>query len=143
VEGFNFKVIELNSDLHGLKVKNIKTGEIFNTTYENMKRPMQESRLDENPLQPAPPAPAQQRAPAPTPPAPVEQGVDPAWKLDMIDFIGNSFQGQAKQFLYQAKKSNPKATPEQITAMVNDLITSNQIVELFKTRFLSSIRAAL
>lgn len=103
--------------------------------------------LNEAPLAPIAPvaAPSKPAAPAPVaaPVAPVEQGVDPSWKLDMIDFIGNSFQGQAKQFLYQAKKSNPKATPEQITAMVNDLIQSNQIVELFKTRFLSSIKAAL
>jgi hypothetical protein len=105
-------------------------------------------RINENPTV-SPPAPAPRTAARPTaqtasaPVAPVEQGIDPAWKLDMIDFIGNSFQGQAKQFLYQAKKSNPKATPEQISAMVKDLIDSKQLVELFKTRFFASIKAAI
>lgn len=101
-------------------------------------------QVNEAPIAPVA-TPTKPAAPAPVavPVAPVEQGVDPAWKLDMIDFIGNSFQGQAKQFLYQAKKSNPKATPDQITAMITDLIKSNQIVELFKTRFLTSIKAAL
>jgi hypothetical protein len=104
-------------------------------------------KITEAPLAPvAAPSPIAKPAPIVkpvAPVAPVEQGIDPAWKLDMIDFIGNSFQGQAKQFLYQAKKSNPKATPEQITAMVNDLIQSNQIVELFKNRFLSAIKAVV
>lgn len=108
-----------------------------------------ESKLNENPVpltrptKPAPtsvpPAPAAKPKPAP----PVETGIDPAWKLDMVEFLGNSFAGMAKQFLYQAKKSNPKATPEQISALADDMLDKGQIVELFKTRFVSSIKAAL
>ena len=105
-----------------------------------------ESKLNENPL-PAP-QPTQQRvqpkAVAPQP-APVQQpqGIDPAWKLDMVEFLGNSLQGMAKQFLYQAKKSNPKATPDMISALADDMLDSGQVVELVKTRLLASIKAAL
>ena len=38
VQGFNFEVITMESKLHGLKVKNIRNGEVFNTTYENMRK---------------------------------------------------------------------------------------------------------
>lgn len=36
--GFIFEVLEMKHKLHGLKVKNLKTGKITNTTYENMKK---------------------------------------------------------------------------------------------------------
>ncbi len=39
VQGFNFKVLEINSGLYPLKVKDLKTGKIFKTTYENMYLP--------------------------------------------------------------------------------------------------------
>lgn len=36
VQGFEYEVIGLKNELYGLKVKNIKTGKIFDTTYQNM-----------------------------------------------------------------------------------------------------------
>lgn len=38
VQGFNFEVVDVQDGLHGLKVKDIKTGRIFNTTFENMRK---------------------------------------------------------------------------------------------------------
>ena len=36
--GFIFEVLEMKHKLHGLKVKNLITGKITNTTYENMEK---------------------------------------------------------------------------------------------------------
>jgi len=94
-------------------------------------------KINEAPL--AAPAPVT----APAPAAPVVQGVDPAWKLDMIEFLGNSFAGMAKQFLYQAKKANPNGTADQISQLANELQKTGQISELFKTRFLTALSAAV
>lgn len=86
----------------------------------------------------------QPQAVAPAPVAvPQPAGIDPAWKLDMVEFLGNSFAGMAKQFLYQAKKSNTQSTPDQIAALANELQSTGQISELFKTRFLTALSAAV
>jgi len=49
IQGFNFEVIDMENKLHGLKVKDIRNGEVFNTTYENMrKRGSKNKRFNES-----------------------------------------------------------------------------------------------
>ena len=38
VQGFDFEVVDMKPGLHGLKVKNLITGEVFDTTYQNMRK---------------------------------------------------------------------------------------------------------
>lgn len=102
-----------------------------------------EAPIPAQPLAPTQPAPVAPAPPAPVATTPAPAGIDPAWKLDMVEFLGNSFAGMAKQFLYQAKKANPNGTADQISQLANELQKTGQISELFKTRFLTALSAAV
>jgi len=109
----------------------------------NESRKITEAPIPAQPLAPTQPAPVAPAPPAPVATTPAPAGIDPAWKLDMVEFLGNSFAGMAKQFLYQAKKANPNGTADQISQLANELQKTGQISELFKTRFLTALSAAV
>lgn len=109
----------------------------------NESKKLSEAPIPGQPLAPTQPAPVAPAIPTPVATTPAPAGIDPAWKLDMVEFLGNSFAGMAKQFLYQAKKANPNGTADQISQLANELQKSGQISELFKTRFLTALSAAI